>query len=124
MTFEEKVRLLASTPPGKEKQELLNKFTFSDPEFTSRYYVDAVTLEKYMEINQARFQEVADEAKRLREGMRNKGWTDKKYQRFTGCIPEPLFTERPEFSHYLPKKIREANIRAFLAKYPAFRVDQ
>ena len=124
MTFEDKIKLLASTPPGKTKQELLNKFTFGDKEFASRYYVDAVTLEKYMEVNRHRFLDVIEKAKQLRFQMSNKGWTEKKYQKYLGEIPAAIMRERPEFSSYLPKKQREANIRMFFQKFPEYRVDK
>ena len=107
MTFEEKMMLLASMKPGKEKQELLNKFTYGDKEFASRFYVDAVTLDQYMQANMERFKPVADRAAEIRKTMKNKGWSDKKYEKYLGELPEDLVKDRPEFSPYLPKKQRE-----------------
>ena len=123
MTFEEKILALISAKDGNERQKLINKFS-SEPEFASRYYVDATTLDQYMQINAKRFKPIADRAAYLRGLMRNKGWTDKRYQKYTGEIPEPLFLERPEFSSSIPRAIRDKNIRMFLQKYPQFRVDK
>jgi hypothetical protein len=122
-SFETKLLMLAVAKAGKERQELLNKFS-ADPMFASRFYVDAVTLDKYMEINAERFRPVAEKAAQLRAQMRNKGWTEKKYQKYLGELPEPMLFERPEFSSSLPQKIRDKNIRDFFTRFPAFRVDK
>ena len=124
MTFEEKILLLASTPPGPEKQALLNKFTTGDIQFTSRYFLDAMPLDKYMEVNKERFRPVAEKAAEIRKDISNHGWTKDKTQIYLGEFPEPLEHERPEFSKSLPKKVRDENIRQFFKKYPAFRVDK
>ena len=123
MSFEEKILALISAKNGNERQKLINKFS-SEPEFASRYYIDAMSLDQYMQINAERFRPVAERAKILRDKIRNKGWTDKKYQKYLAELPEPLFTERLEFSNNLSKKIRDNNIRTFLNKYPQFRVDK
>lgn len=123
LSFEQKILMLAATKAGKEKQDLLNRFTFGDLKFTSRYYYDAVSLDKYMEANKERFQSVVEEVKEMRKNIKNHGWTDKKYQRLLGRYPECLDTERPEFSKYLPQKERERNIKMFFQKYPQFRLD-
>ena len=68
-----------------------------------------------------KFSVVSQRAKQARDNMKNRGWTDKKYQKFLGLLPEPMKSERPEFSHNLPKAEREKNLRAFL-KYCLYRV--
>lgn len=112
---------MAKSP--QEKADLISKFS-SDTEFFSKFNSKTMPLDQYMRLNAARFSSVAQRAKVARDGMRNKGWTDKKYQKYIAELPEDLFLERPEFSARLPRKVLAENVRRFLNTYPQFRVDK
>lgn len=123
LTFENKVALLALAKSPKEKAELIAKFS-NNAEFFIAINRRTMPLSQYMELNKEKFAVVAKRAKHLRDSMKNKGWTDKKYQKYTAELPEDLVNDRPEFSAYLDQKILAKNIQAFLALYPQFRVDK
>lgn len=122
MTFEQKIALLAISDP-KKKLELINKFS-TDAEFFVGFNARTMPLKQYMELKKEKFAEVVKRAKQARDNMRNKGWTDKKYQKYLAELPEDLFLERPEFNAHLTQKELNANIQAFLKDYPQFRVDK
>jgi hypothetical protein len=122
-SFEQKIAMLALAKSPKEKAELVTKFS-NNTEFYAAINRKTIPLDKYMELHKAEFAVVANRAKRIRDGIRNQGWTDKRYQKYTGELPERLLLERPEFSASLPRKQLGENIRAFLSAYPQFRVDK
>lgn len=122
-SFEEKVVLLALANTPKEKQELIKKFS-TNKEFFVAINRKTMPLAQYMELNKEKFAVVARKAKRLRDSMKNKGWTDKKYQKYTAELPEDLINDRPEFSATLDRKVFADNVRKFLRSYPQFRVDE
>ena len=123
LSFEDKINLLAATPPGPKKHELIQKFASSDSTFFKAINKSTMPLAQYMQLHAAEFSVVAERAKLIREGIKNKGWTDKKYQKYSAEIPERLCLERPEFSAALGRKKFGENVRAFLAQYPQFKVD-
>lgn len=123
MTFEQKIAALALARNQKEKQELINRFS-NDQEFFVAVNASTMPLDQYMQLKAEKFKVVAERAKHARMNMKNKGWTDKKYQKYVAELPEDLFFDRPEFSVYLPQKQLQKNIRDFLVKYPQFRVDK
>ncbi len=123
LTFEDKIALLVLANSPKEKADLITKFS-NNKEFYTAFNARTLPLGKYMELNAEKFRPVAQKAKVARDNMRNKGWTDKKYQKYMAELPEQLFHERPEFSSYQPQKQLAANIKSFLIRYPQFRVDK
>lgn len=123
LTFENKIALLALANSPKEKAELIAKFS-NNAEFFVALNSKTMPLEQYMELNKEEFSVVARKAKTARDSMKNKGWTDKKYQRYLAELPEKLVLQRPEFNAHLPRKVLAENIRKFLAAYPQFRVDK
>jgi hypothetical protein len=123
LTFDQKVAMLALAKNAKEKAELIRRFS-NNKEFFIGINRRTMPLAQYMELNKEKFAVVAARAKRLRDAMRNKGWTDKKYQRYSAEMPEDLFNDRPEFNAHLPQKQLAENIRKFLIQYPMFRVDK
>ena len=123
MNFEQKIALLVLAKNPKERAELVTKFS-NDKEFFVTYNAKYIPLKQYMELNAEKFRPVAIRAKQIRDGIKNRGWTDKKYQKYLGEIPDQLFLERPEFSAYLPQKELQKNIENFLRDYPQFRVDK
>lgn len=123
LTFEDKVALLVLARDKKAKAELINRWN-NDKEFYIKFNSRQIPLEKYMELNAERFRPIAEKAAIARMNMKNRGWTDKKYQKYIGELPEPLFHERSEFSGTLPQNVLKKNIHDFLTKYPAFRVDK
>lgn len=123
MTFEQKIAALVLTSDPKKKADLINKFS-TDQDFFVRFNSRTMPLKQYMELKKEKFAEVVKRAAQARANMKNRGWTDKKYQRYLAEIPEDLFLERPEFNAHLPQKELKRNIEAFLAEYPQFRVDK
>lgn len=123
LSFENKVALLALAKNAREKAELIKKFS-SNTEFYMNFNARTMPLEQYMDLNAKDFAVVARRAKELRDNMKNKGWTDKKYQKYTAELPEKLILERPEFSANLDRKIFKQNVNRFLERYPQFRVDK
>ena len=124
LTFEQQIMMLAAAKGTPKYAELLNKFTSTDKDVFLAFNAKSIPFEKYMEMNREKFQPVADRAAYIRTQIKNRGWTDKKYEKYLGELPEDLVRERPEFSPYLPKKQRDENMRNFFKKYPQFRVDQ
>lgn len=123
LTFEQKVAMLAMAKSPQEKQALIAKFS-TNAAFFLGINKRTMPLKQYMDMNRDKFAVVAERAKDLRKNMKNKGWTDKKYQKYKAELPEDLFNDRPEFSAYLPQPELQANIKAFLVQYPMFRVDE
>lgn len=123
LTFENKIAMLVLAKTPQEKAELVAKFS-NNKEFFIGYNAHVMPLAQYMELNKEKFASVAQRAKVARDNMKNKGWTDKKYQKYMAELPEALFLDRPEFNSHLPQKQLAANIRSFLAQYPQFRVDK
>lgn len=123
LSFENRVALLALAKSPKEKAELIAKFS-NNAEFFIGINKRTMPLSQYMELNKERFAIVAARAKTMRDSMKNKGWTDKKYQKMLAELPEDLVNDRPEFSAYLDKKVLAKNMKAFLEMYPQFRVDK
>jgi hypothetical protein len=123
LSFEQKIVLLALAKNPKEKAELVSKFS-NNKEFFMGVNRRTMPLAQYMELNKDKFAPVAAKAKVLRDNMKNKGWTAKKYQKYLAEIPQEIFTDRPEFSAYLPQEQLKKNIEAFLSMYPQFRVDK
>lgn len=123
LSFDQKITLLAMAKNAKEKSALIDKFS-SNAEFYLGFNARTMPLKQYMDLKREKFKHVVAKAKTIRDNIKNKGWTDKKYQRYWAELPEDLFLERPEFNAHLPQKTLTANIRAFLADYPMFRVDK
>jgi hypothetical protein len=123
LSFEQRIAMLALAKSPKEKAELITKFS-NNREFYASINRRNIPLDKYMELHKEEFAAVAARAKRIRDGINNKGWTKEKYQKYTGEIPERLLLERPEFSATLPRKKLGENIRLFLKMYPQFSVDK
>lgn len=122
-SFEQKIALLVLAKNPKEKAELIQKFS-NNTEFFTGFNARTMPFEQYMKLNAAKFAVVAKRAKLARDNMKNKGWTDKKYQKYLAELPEDLFLERPEFNSHQPQKVLDRNIQNFLIKYPEFRVDK
>lgn len=121
LSFERKLAMLALAKNPKEKAELLSKFSSSN-DFHFNYKPGNMSMEEYMK--QDKFRAYLQHAKNTRDGMKNKGWTDKKYQKHIAEIPTDIFLQRPEFSAHLPRKVFAENMRKFLKDYPMFRVDK
>lgn len=107
----------------KKYNDLVTRFS-NNKEFFSTFNAKRMPLDQYMSLHAEEFAVVAQRAKVARDNMRNRGWTDKKYQKYTAELPERLILERPEFSASLPRKQLAENIRKFLSLYPQFRVDK
>src|SRR5262245_54289907 len=103
------------TKDQKKHQMSQNRWK-TDKQFFVGVNARTLPLKQYMELNAERFAHIAKEAAELRKSMKNHGWTDKKYQRLTGHIPDAVFNERPEFSAHLPQAEFQANIKKFLSE--------
>lgn len=123
LSFEQKVVMLALAKSPKEKADLVTQFS-NNQQFFTAFNARRMPLDQYMKLNAKKFAIVAARAKILRDGMKNKGWTDKKYQKYMAELPEELLNERPEFNIHLSRKVLAENIRKFLNLYPQFRVDR
>ena len=123
LTFENKIALLALAKTPAEKAALIKKFS-TKADFFLAVNKRTMPLKQYMALNKHRFAEVVNRAKNLRDNMKNKGWTDKKYQKYVAELPEDLINDRPEFSASLDRKVFAENVRKFLIDYPMFRVDK
>jgi alkylated DNA repair dioxygenase AlkB len=124
LSFEDKINLMAATPPGPEKHALIQKLASTDTEFFKAYNASTMPLDQYMKLHMEEFRPVIEKVKTIRMNINNRGWTDKKYQKYTAELPEKLILDRPEFNAHLPRKTFGENVRAFLIKYPMFRVDR
>lgn len=123
LSFEDKINLMAATPPGPKKHALIQKFASSDTTFFKAINASTMPFDQYMALHAEEFRLVAQKAKSIRDNVRNHGWTDKKYQKLTGEVPERMLNERPEFSSSLSRKQFSANMKWFLNKYPQFKVE-
>jgi hypothetical protein len=119
MTFEQKIALLACSD-GKKRAELLAKWEKTDDEIYYAFHGKDLPMEEFMK--QERYKRDATAAKSDIKNLDNKGWTKDKHMKLLAQIPAHIYFTRPEFSPYLDPKEREANIRKFLAQYPAFKV--
>ena len=123
LTFDQKISMLALAKTKEERAGLIKRFS-TNAEFFVGVNARTMPLAQYMELKKDKFRQVANRAKVLRDSMQNRGWTDKKYQKYMAEIPEDLFLERPEFNAHLPQDVLKKNIQDFLSKYPQFRVDK
>ena len=122
LSFDQKIAMLATAKTPQEKAELISKFS-NNADFYVAMNSKTMPLEQYMKLNYGKFKPVRDRAALLRSQIKNKGWTDKKYEKYLGELPEDLIKDRPEFSAYVPKKQRDENMRAFFKNYPEYSVD-
>jgi hypothetical protein len=82
---------------------------------------DRVTLERFT--NRDKFKQEADNVAWQRQLLHDPeyGKSKGKKMRWLGDIPADVYFSRPEFSPMLSPDERQANIRAFLNKFPKFR---
>lgn len=123
LSFEQKIVALALANTPKEKKELIDKFS-NNAEFFATINARTMPFEQYMKMHYEEFKPIIAEATRMRAQVNNKGWTEKKYQKYMGELPQRMLNERPEFSAFLPRKVFSANVRRFFDLYPEFRVDK
>lgn len=115
--------MLALAKDATEKAALITRFS-TNTEFFLGFNARTMPMKQYMELKAEKFKACAIKAKVIRDNIKNRGWTDKKYQKYLAELPEDLFLERPEFNAHLPAKVLAKNIENFLSAYPQFRVDK
>lgn len=123
LSFEQKIAALLTARTPQERAEMVRKFS-TNAEFFVRTNAAIIPLDQYMKLNREKFRPVAEKAAFIRSNIKNRGWTDRKYQKYLAELPPQLFDERPEFSAKLDRRVLKKNIDAFLRSYPMFRVDK